>query len=140
MKTIRSLAVALACGTAAVFAAAEKSPPADLLGDWRGTSKCVNLAAAPACKDEIVLYHFLPVEGAADKMLLKADKIVNGAAEFMGEFELHRETATGLWESELQTPRVHLLWSFGFAGRQMSGTLVSLPDRTLLRKVEVTKN
>jgi hypothetical protein len=122
-----------------VSAAAEPLPRAEILGDWRGTSKCVNLEAAPACKDEIVLYHFLPIDGASDKVLLKADKQVNGAWELMGELELHFRAADGSWEGEFSNPRVHILWNYTIKGRQMTGTLISLPDRTLLRKAAVTK-
>jgi hypothetical protein len=114
-------------------------PRAEILGDWRGTSRCVNLAAAPACKDETVLYHVLPLADAPDKVLLKADKIVNGVPEPMFDLEFHHVAATKRWESEFQNARVHLRWSFGVKDRQLTGTLVQLPDLTLLRKVETTK-
>ncbi len=139
MKVHVLLAVLLTLGAIGLHAASAESSRAELLGDWRGTSKCVNLQAAPACQDETVLYHFLPVAGATDKVWLKADKLVNGVFELMGEFECHFNSAAGTWDSEIRTPRVHILWSYTVKDRQLSGTLVALPDRTLLRKVATTK-
>jgi hypothetical protein len=107
-----------------------------ILGVWRGTSICVNLEAAPACKNEEVIYEFRettpPVAG---KLNLTADKIVDGKVVPMGEFEVVWVPAEGAWSSEIQTPRVHALWSFKQSkGDELAGTLVLLPDRTLVRK------
>jgi len=107
-----------------------------ILGTWRGTSICVNLEAAPACKNEEVIYEFRettpPVAG---KLNVNADKIVDGKAVPMGEFDLVWVPAEGAWNYEIQTPRSHALWSFKQpAGDELAGTLVRLPDRTLVRK------
>ena len=107
-----------------------------ILGTWRGTSTCVNLEAAPACKNEEVVYEFRettpPVAG---KLNLKADKIVDGKVVPMGEFDLVWVPADGAWSCEIRTPRVHALWSFKQPrGDELAGTLVHLPDRTLVRK------
>lgn len=121
-------------------AAGADAPQAEILGDWRGTSKCVDLVAAPACKDEVVLYHMLPVAGATGRVLCKADKIIRGVAEPMGDIEFHYRTDTDCWESEIENPRFHAVWSFTVKGRTMTGTLVLLPDHTLVRKVATKKD
>src|SRR6266498_3593484 len=47
----------------------------------------------------------------------------------------HAVPAEGAWSYEIQTPRVHALWSFKQPrGDELAGTLVLLPDRTLVRK------
>jgi hypothetical protein len=101
-----------------------------------GTSICVNFEAAPACKNEEVIYEFRettpPVAGKLD---LRADKIVDGKVVPMGEFDLVWVPAEGTWSCEIQTPRVHALWSFKQPrDDELAGTLVLLPDRTLVRK------
>jgi hypothetical protein len=115
---------------------AQDASPKAIKGVWRGTSICVNLEAAPACKNEEVIYEFRettpPVSG---KLNLNADKIVDGKAVPMGEFEVVWVPAEGAWSSEIQTPRVHALWSFKQPkSDELAGTLVLLPDRTLIRK------
>ena len=125
-----------------LFLAISSSAPAQdanakaILGTWRGTSICVNLEAAPSCKNEEVIYEFREVTPpVAGKLNLKADKIVDGKVVPMGEFDLAWVSAEGAWSCEIRTPRVHALWSFKQpGGDELAGTLVRLPDRTLLRK------
>ncbi len=125
-----------------LFLAISSSAPAQdanakaILGTWRGTSICVNLEAAPSCKNEEVIYEFREVTPpVAGKLNLKADKIVDGKVVPMGEFDLAWVSAEGAWSCEIRTPRVHALWSFKQpGGDELAGTLVLLPDRTLLRK------
>ena len=107
-----------------------------ILGTWRGTSICVNLEAAPACKNEEVIYEFRELTPpVAGKLNLKADKIVDGNALPMGELDFVWVSADAAWSCEIQTPRVHALWSFKQpTGDELAGTLVHLPDRTLVRK------
>ena len=107
-----------------------------ILGTWRGTSTCVNLEAAPGCKNEEVIYEFRELTPpAAGKLNVKADKIVDGKVLPMGELDFVWVPAEGAWSCEIQTPRVHALWSFKQpSGDELAGTLVLLPDRTLVRK------
>ena len=115
---------------------AEEANAKALLGVWRGTSTCVNVEAAPGCKNEEVIYEFRETTPpVARKLNLKADKIVDGKVVPMGEFDLVWIPAEGAWSYEIQTPRVHALWSFKQpGGDELAGTLVLLPDRTLVRK------
>jgi len=115
---------------------AEDANAKAILGVWRGTSTCVNLEASPGCKNEEVIYEFRETTPpAAGKLNLNADKIVDGKAVPMGELEVVWVPAEGAWSSEIQTPRVHALWSFKQPkGDELAGTLVRLPDRTLVRK------
>lgn len=117
-------------------AAAQEADPKPILGVWRGTSLCVNLEAAPACRDEEVVYEFREMTPpVAGKLNLNADKIVDGKVVPMGAFDLAWDPRRGAWSYEIQTPRVHALWSFEQPrGDDLAGTLVLLPDRTLVRK------
>jgi hypothetical protein len=107
-----------------------------ILGAWRGTSVCVNREAAPACRDEEVVYEFRELTPpVADKLAVKADKIVDGKIVPMGMLEVTWDPKAGAWSCDFQTQRFHGLWSYAPPrGDELAGTLVSLPDRTLLRK------
>ena len=115
-------------------AAAAQEPKA-ILGVWRGTSLCVNREAAPACRDEQVIYEFKETSPpSAGKLTLSADKIEEGKPVLMGVFDLAWDPKEGAWTSEIQNSRLHILWSFASRGDDLTGTLVLLPGRTLVRK------
>ena len=132
-----------ACGPA--WAAGEEEAACLLRGEWHGSSICTDRVRAPACKDEEVVYRFSRPEPPAPPvppappnttgLHLAADKIVDGVAQPMGEFDLSFDAATKRWISEVQTPRVHVLWSFDCDGASLTGTLVELPSQALLRRV-----
>ena len=94
----------------------------DLVGSWRGTSLCVDKVNYPACKDEQVIYDATRKGASADTVTLKADKIVNGAREFMGEFDFVR-AADSSWVAGLQNARVKLKIVLRVRGTQLTGAL-----------------
>jgi hypothetical protein len=111
-------------------------PPEPIFGVWRGTSVCMDRERAPACKDEEVLYTFTrPADGAEGKAHLKADKIVDGNVVPMGELDFAYDPDVRAWTSEFQSPRFHGLWSYSVAGGRLTGTLLELPSRAILRTV-----
>ena len=112
-----------------------------IVGTWRGTSLCVNLDASPGCKNEEVIYEFRELTPpVAGKLNLNADRIVDGKAVPMGELDFVWVPAEGAWSCEIQTPRVHALWSFKqLRGDELAGTLVQLPSRTLVRKASARR-
>ena len=115
------------------------SAVADLLGDWSGESICVNKDKFPACKDEVVLYHVTSKEGKADTVHITMDKIVNGAAEFMAEGDFVCDAPKHLLTSEFRNERVHLRIEFTVASNVAEGTVVSLPDKTTVRRIKLKK-
>jgi hypothetical protein len=113
-----------------------------ILGIWRGTSVCVNREVAPACRDEAVIYDFRErTPAAAGKLTLNADKIEDGKAVPMGVLDLAWDSKEGAWTYEIQNARAHALWIFKQpAGDDLSGTLVTLPERTLIRKAAARRS
>ena len=107
---------------------------ADIVGEWRGSSICVDKVAFPACRDENVVYDVRPRSGAPDSVVLRADKVVGGAREFMGEFTFGR-TDRGRWVAEFRTPRFHGRWDFGVRGASLTGTLMDLDANRVARRV-----
>lgn len=124
----------------AVVSASEAQDTKAILGVWRGTSICANREATPACKDEEVVYEFREMTPpAAGKLSLKADKVVNEKVLRMGVLDFVWDPKAGVWSCEIQT-RYHGLWSFAPPkGGELTGTLVLLPDRTVVRKVAVRR-
>jgi hypothetical protein len=126
---------------AAVAAAPSPGSPAELVGVWRGTSLCTDLATAPACKDEQVIYTFVAIaDGAPGAVRLAADKVVAGERQAMGELDFVYRAASGCWESEQQNARFHSRWSFAVRGTALSGELVDLPSGARIRAIRVEKD
>ena len=108
-----------------------QTQPAPITGEWRGTSTCVNLTLAPACKDEVVRYI---VSASPTGMHVGADKLVAGRYESMGDIDL--VAAGGEWRFDF-TPRgaAPVRWAFRLTGSTLSGTLTQVSDGALLRTV-----
>jgi hypothetical protein len=124
----------------AILSAATAAPRDAVLGEWRGTSTCIDRAKHPACADEVVIYHFRAKGDNPAAVVLVAEKVVEGKVLPMGELDFAYDAARGAWFSEFRNERVHILWSFVVRGRAIQGTLVDLPDRNLVRKIAVTKS
>jgi hypothetical protein len=130
-------------GTAGAFAvlflAAQPYEPSELVGVWRGTSTCTDRVAAPACNDEVVVYEFT----AGDKpsrVHWKAEKVVNGRKELMGELDLEYQASEACWKAEFSSPRVRGAWCLVVAGKHLTGTGRLLPGKQTVRRVDAVKD
>jgi len=117
---------------------AEAGAASKIVGTWRGTSTCVDRAAAPACNDETVVYEVTAVDGAADRVRIQADKIVNGERGTMGTIE-YRLSSDGSWKGEFQSPRARSAWRLVVDGDRMTGTGTLLPSNAVIRRMELTR-
>lgn len=110
-----------------------------LIGTWRGTSICTDRVAAPACNDETVVYEFTagPQPGT---VTWKADKVVNGARQTMGEMTVTYDKGEGCWKGELESPRVHSVWCLAVTGDRIAGTGRLLPGKQTIRRIDVRRN
>ena len=134
------VAVVLACTAFPrfSFAAPKAASPASPLGVWRGTSTCSDLAAAPACRDEAVVYEFT-VGAQSGTVHWKADKMVDGQRAAMGEMDLVYDSGEACWMAEFQAARVHVIWCLTVDGAHMTGTGRLLPGKQTIRKIDVRK-
>jgi hypothetical protein len=113
--------------------------PAVPTGVWRGTSTCTDLVAAPACRDEVVVYEF--ATGAKPGTVhWKADKMVDGQRQPMGEMDLAYDTGDACWRAEFTSPRVQSVWCLVVEGSRMTGTGRLLPGKQVIRKIDVRKD
>jgi hypothetical protein len=149
MARTQPLAAGATATLAAVLAFAAPPPVSfardDVLGRvapsgvWRGTSTCTDRVAAPACRDEVVVYEF--TAGAKPGAVhLKADKMVDGQRLPMGEMDLEYSTGEACWRAEFTSPRLHSAWCFVVKGSQMTGTGTLLPGKETIRKIDVHKD
>jgi len=111
-----------------------------LVGDWSGESICVNKEKFPACHDEQVVYHVVMASGKTDTVTITAEKIVNGKAEAMGTFDFIYDAPKRMLTSEFKNDRVHGIFELAVKGDLLDGTLSTLPERTLVRRIKVKKN
>jgi hypothetical protein len=94
--------------------------------------------AAPACHDEVVVYEFTP--GAKPGTVhWKADKIVDGKRDPMGEMDLTYDTDDACWKAEFQSPRVHSVWCLVVYRAHMTGTARLVPGKQTVRRIDVRK-
>lgn len=113
----------------------------NIIGVWRGTSICTDRKIAPACKDEQIIYTFRNAPGQRPgKVILKADKVVDGKIEFMAELEGTYDQKKHTWTAEFRSPRFHGLWSFVISGRNLTGTLTDIPSKAIIRKISARKD
>jgi hypothetical protein len=111
----------------------------ELIGTWRGTSLCVNRQALPSCNDEQVIYEIVATPGQVDAITIKSDKIVRGVREPMGEMSFHPDATPGRYVTEIETPRVHVLWHLSLKDGALSGGMTLLPSATPVRVIELRR-
>ena len=109
------------------------------LGEWDGTSSCVDKVKFPACRDEVVIYHVAPSSAGDSYVTLTADKVVGGKVAPMGALDFRFDPGLKAWTSQIKNSGVNALWSFQVTGSELSGTLVELPSNALIRKVAAKK-
>jgi len=121
-----------------VRAQPESVGPAQLIGLWRGTSTCTDRVAAPACRDETVVYELTPGPQPGTVHWL-ADKVVDGQRQTMGELDLSYDATEGCWKAEFSSPRARMVWRLKVDGTHLSGTGRMLPGNETVRKLELVK-
>jgi hypothetical protein len=136
-RFLAAVALAVAIGAAAVLAA--PAPVAEVLGEWRGTSTCVKSPEFPSCHDEVVVYEFRKAAAGGEKVTLDASKIVNGEKQSMGDLDFTYDEKQGAWTSEFSNGRVHVLWTLFVRDGAITGTLVDLPSKHVIRNVAVRR-
>ena len=150
-RTMKRITILLWClllfaGFAAVSvinqAEAQEKPSGDiskLVGDWSGESVCVDKEKFPACHDERVIYR-LAVSSKPDVITVTADKIVNGKPETMGVLDFIYDAQKQTLVSEFTRNNRRGVWEFSVKGNTIEGTLTTLPDKSLVRRVKVQKD
>ena len=111
---------------------------AKLVGDWTGESICVGEMGS--CHDETVVYHISLDASDPTKVKMRADKIVNGKPEWMGDIDLKYDAKNNTLTGDLTSPRYHGAWGFTVKEYIMWGTLSLLPDKRIVRQIRVTRN
>lgn len=122
-------------GLTLLLAVEAAAPKAEILGFWKGTSTCVKVEAAAFCRDEAVAYNFVDLVEQPTTVSLKAAKIVDNTVQPMYSIYFNYRPDERRWISEFTRGRTHGLWSYTIKGDELTGTLVLLPERTVVRNV-----
>lgn len=105
-------------------------------GTWTGSSTCVG--DHPACKNETVVYRFMPSKEHPGLVTLLADKIIAGKRVPMVMLDFEYDAAAKSLACEFMIGHTHGIWAYEIAtGDEMDGTLVVLPEKSLARVVKV---
>jgi hypothetical protein len=135
------LMLSVAAGLAMGEGAARLGPTADerekLIGDWTGESICIG--NHPACHDEQVVYHISKSPDAPDKVIIAADKIIDGKPDPMYVLDFKYDSEKGTLTGEFSNSRYQGVWEFMVKGDTMEGTLSLLPAKTIVRRVKIKK-
>lgn len=97
------------------------------------------VGSRPACKNETVVYRFVPLDDHPHQVRLLADKIIDGKRVAMGALVFDVDEHTGSLRSEFRRGQTHGVWSYSVTGDSMKGTLVILPEGTVGRDVNVRR-
>jgi hypothetical protein len=115
------------------------APAADAItGVWHGTSKCT--AVRPACRDEIAVDH-IAATAEADVVAMTMNKVVDGQEVPMGgtlPFHVDYSTRTLTYDL-VARDGTHVLFQFTWKGEAMSGVVLELPSRKVIRNIELKK-
>ena len=122
------------CATGRVCVAQADS----IVGTWTGTSTCVDRAHFPGCNDEIVVYEITRHHGAPDSVHVRADKVVDGVRDPMGEFDF-ASVAPGQWVASVQVPRGRLRIVLQVSGRVMTGSLTDVATGRQVRRIALQR-
>jgi hypothetical protein len=118
-------------------AAAITDAGSSLVGNWTGDSICVG--NRPACHDEQVIYRIPKAPDSSGKVTITADKIVNGKPELMGVLDFKYDSEKQTLICDFTRGNIHGLWELTVKGNTMEGTLMLLPDKTLVRRAKLKK-
>ncbi len=86
-----------------------------------------------------MVYEFRPSPGDATTVILDASKIVDGKTLPMGTLTLTYQERDRTWKSEVGRADARAQWSYSARGSGLSGTLISLPARALIRSVQARR-
>ena len=78
--------------------------------------------------------------GKSDTVTITADKLVYGKPETMGTFDFVYGPQKRMLTSEFKNSRVHLIFELAVKGDILEGTLATLPERDLVRRIKVKKD
>lgn len=132
MLAVLTLLLAVDTSGAAVAAPA---PKAEILGFWKGDSICAKVKAAEFCRDEAVAYNFVDLPEQPTTVSLKAAKIIDNHVQPMYAIYFNYRPDERRWASEFTRGKTHGLWSYVVHGDELTGTLVLLPELTVVRNV-----
>lgn len=110
---------------------------AQIVGDWEGESKCVNLTASPGCHDEHVIYHIASIANKPNQVRINADRIANNKPVAMGEIIFTVDGKASTIANEMVINGNKLYWDFVVKGDKMSGTLKN-GDKVVVRRISLT--
>lgn len=107
-----------------------QDPAQPVVGEWHGRSTC--LVKPSACHDEIVIYTIRRDSVHRDSLTIDADKLVNGARDFMGTLRC------GWTAPTLACPMRGDWWRFTLRADTLVGSL-DLADGRRYREVVVAR-
>ena len=114
------------------------SQSAGIIGSWQGTSLCVDKTHFPACNNEQVIYDVRAHGSRRDSVTLRADKIVNGVRDFMGEFDF-AYSADSSWVARVEVPRGKIRIVVRVRAAHMTGFMMEETSQRRVREMALDR-
>ena len=139
-STSRRIGAPVAFAVVALIGAQRSGSPArEIIGTWRGTAVCANRAKDLTCRDETVIYDVGTIGAARGNVMLRAHKMVNRDRQFMYAMQFKLIPGSHTWQSDFTESTFHGRWEYTVNGSVMTGRLIELPSKRLVRRVSVRR-
>jgi hypothetical protein len=117
---------------------AVKSAP-DIVGTWRGTSICVDKVNLPVCNDEDALYEIRQAGRSGDSVIVRAQKMVNGATELVSQ-DAFTHQSDGSWATDIVTTGARLHVSLRLSGDSLIGDVTDVSTSRKQRDIALRRD
>ena len=121
----------------ALGAQRSSGPAREIIGTWRGSAVCANPAKDLTCRNETVIYDVDTTGATRGNVMLRAHKMVNRDRQFMYAMQLKFLPGSRTWQSDFTQSTFHGRWEYTVKGGVMTGRLIELPSKRLVRRVSV---
>ena len=109
----------------------------ELVGRWVGESICTPVRKA--CHDEIASYRISLSESDPSVVTVSLNKMVAGEEVVMGVTDFTVDSAARRMIAHVRFKKLHMVWSCGWEGMEMRGTLVEPPGGPVIRNIRLHK-
>ena len=109
----------------------------EIIGTWRGTATCANRAKYIDCRDQAVIYQIDTIGATRGNVMLRAHEVVNHDQRFIYAMQFARLPGSRTWQADFTSSTFHGRWEYTISGGVMTGRLIELPNKRLVRRVSV---
>jgi lysozyme family protein len=139
-STPRLLGAPLALAVALFAGVQHSGSTREIIGTWRGSAVCANRARDLTCRNETVIYDVDTIGATRGTVMLRAHRMVNRDRQFMYAMQFKYLPGSRTWQSDFTSSTFHGRWEYTINGGVMTGRLIEVPSKRLVRRVTVRRS